>query len=75
MVDFIDLKDADHRRRVVDRLRAAAESDSVPVWVGAMSRLGLVELTRRRRGRTLSEIMTQSCTTCDGTGRVRQPRR
>jgi endogenous inhibitor of DNA gyrase (YacG/DUF329 family) len=42
----------------------------VPVWVGAMSRLGLVELTRQRRGPTLSEVMTQACATCGGAGRI-----
>jgi len=74
VVDFIDLKDGTHRRQVVDRLRAATANDSAPVWVGAMSRLGLVELTRKRRGPTLVEIMTRPCTACEGTGRARQPR-
>jgi Rne/Rng family ribonuclease len=73
VVDFIDLKEGAHRRQVVDRLRAAAADDSAPVWVGAMSRLGLVELTRKRRGPTLTEVMTRPCSACEGTGRVRQP--
>jgi ribonuclease G len=73
VVDFIDLKEGAHRHQVVDRLRASTADDSAPVWVGAMSRLGLVELTRRRRGPTLAEIMTKSCPTCDGAGRVRRP--
>ena len=72
VVDFIDLKEDAHRRQVVDRLRTAVASDSVPVWVGAMSRLGLVELTRKRRGPTLSEAMTRICAAWEGTGRVRQ---
>jgi ribonuclease G len=73
VVDFIDSKNAADRRRVVDRLRAATANDSAPVWVGAMSRLGLVELTRRRRGPTLAQIMTKACAGCEGTGRVRRP--
>ena len=72
VVDFIDLKEVAHRRRIVDRLRAVSARDPSPVWVGAMSRLGLVELTRRRRGPTLAEIMTRPCPACEGTGRVRQ---
>ena len=73
VVDFIDSEEGAHRRQVVDRLRAAAANDSAPVWVGAMSSLGLVELTRKRRGPTLAEVMTRPCTACEGTGRVRQP--
>lgn len=70
VVDFVDLKSGTARRQVVDRLRAAVADDPVPVWVGAMSRLGLVELTRQRRGPTLSEVMTQACATCGGAGRI-----
>jgi ribonuclease G len=73
VVDFIDLKEGAHRQQLLDRLRAGSAHDSAPVWVGAMSRLGLVELTRKRRGPTLSELMTRPCSACEGTGRVRQP--
>lgn len=70
IVDFIDLKDAAARHQVVERLRAAVADDPADVWVGGMSRLGLVELTRKRRGPTLQESMTQRCGECDGTGRI-----
>ena len=59
VIDFIDLRDAAARRRVIDRLRAAVKSDSAPCWVGGMSRLGLVEMTRRRRGPTLAAMLTE----------------
>ncbi|HTO85620.1 MAG TPA: ribonuclease E/G [Methylomirabilota bacterium] len=74
VIDFIDLKDPASRRRIVDRLRAAVAADSAPCWVGEMSRLGLVEMTRRRRGRPLEALLTKACGTCDGTGRVRHAR-
>lgn len=70
VVDFVDLKDVAGRRQVVDRLRAATACDSAPVWVGAMSRLGLVELTRKRRGPTLMDMLTRPCSACEGTGRI-----
>ena len=72
VIDFIDLRDQAARRRVVDRLRAAVAADSAPCWVGEMSRLGLVEMTRRRRGRTLGALLTAPCKICDATGRVRR---
>jgi ribonuclease G len=70
VVDFIDLKNAAARRQVVDCLRGATASDSAPVWIGSMSRLGLVELTRKRRGPTLLDMLTRPCPACEGTGRV-----
>lgn len=70
IVDFIDLKDATARLQVVERLRTAVADDPADVWVGGMSRLGLVELTRKRRGPTLQDILTKRCSGCDGSGRI-----
>jgi ribonuclease G len=70
VVDFVDLRDVAARRQVVERLRTRTAFDSAPVWVGAMSRLGLVELTRKRRGPTLRDMLTRPCPACEGTGRV-----
>ena len=56
VVDFIDLENRNKREQVLERLRAAAAIDPAIEWVGNMSRLGLVEILRRRRGATLSEM-------------------
>jgi ribonuclease G len=66
VVDFIDLRARDLRQRVTDALRAAVAGDPHPVWIGGMSRLGLVELTRQRRGPTLASRLLQACKTCGG---------
>jgi Rne/Rng family ribonuclease len=70
VVDFIDLRSGVLRKRVVDALRAAVAGDRHPVWVGAMSRLGLVELTRQRRGPTLAAQLMQECAACGARHRV-----
>ena len=70
VVDFIDLKNGPARGRVVEALRTALAGDPVPCWVGEMSRLGLVEMTRRRRGASLAETRTAACPACGGSGRV-----
>ncbi len=64
VVDFIDLRSRELRQEVVDALRQAVAADPHPVWVGAMSRLGLLELTRRRRGPALAARLMQDCATC-----------
>jgi len=43
---------------------------TIMAMVGAMSAFGLVEMTRRRRGRSLTESFAESCPACAGTGRV-----
>lgn len=56
VVDFIDLENRNKRDRVLERLRAAAAIDPAIEWIGNMSRLGLVEILRRRRGATLADM-------------------
>lgn len=56
VVDFIDIDNRNKREQVLQRLRDAAIIDPAIEWVGNMSRLGLVEILRRRRGRTLVEM-------------------
>jgi len=70
VVDFIDLRIRELRHQVVDALRAAVAGDPQPVWVGGMSRLGLVELTRQRRGPTLAARLLQDCKSCGSRHRL-----
>jgi len=56
VVDFIDLENRNKREQVLETLRMAAAIDPAIEWIGNMSRLGLVEILRRRRGATLAEM-------------------
>ena len=56
VVDFIDIDNRGKREQILERLREAAAIDPAIEWIGNMSRLGLVEILRRRRGRTLAEM-------------------
>jgi Ribonuclease G/E len=56
VVDFIDLENRNKRDQVLETLRGAAAIDPAIEWIGNMSRLGLVEILRRRRGATLAEM-------------------
>lgn len=56
VIDFIDLENRNKREQVLSTLREAVGIDPAIEWVGNMSRLGLVELLRRRTGPTLQEM-------------------
>jgi Ribonuclease G/E len=48
LIDFIDLKEERHREAVLARLREALRDDRAATEVLGFTRLGLVEMTRRR---------------------------
>jgi ribonuclease G len=70
VVDFIDMAQASARNRVVKALRDALQRDPMPCRIGSISRFGLLEMARRRRGRSLAEMLTVVCPQCGGAGRL-----
>ena len=56
VIDFVPLKDESCRRHVLDVLIEATHADPLGPHVVGYTRLGLVEVTRRRHGLSLLEI-------------------
>lgn len=70
VIDFIDMDTAEHRNRVFDALGEALEEDRTKTRVIEISKLGLVEMTRKNVSDSLMDVMSQDCPICGGTGRV-----
>ncbi|MBI3998012.1 MAG: Rne/Rng family ribonuclease [Armatimonadetes bacterium] len=73
LVDFIDMEQEEHRRRVVEALNAAVQRDRAKLHVIDLTALGLVEITRKRVYQDLEETMRSPCPYCEGRGRVLSP--
>jgi len=70
LVDFIDLARPQERQRLEEALRRAFRDDPAPVDIYPMSPLGIVQISRARRGRSLDALLTRPCPACAGSGRV-----
>lgn len=70
VLDFIDMSNARDRQRVIATLEKELHRDRTRTKICNISPLGLVEMTRKRTGETISEIVTESCPYCQGRGRV-----
>jgi Rne/Rng family ribonuclease len=68
VVDVIDLPHRGARARVLNALRAAVADDPSPVQVFTMSRFALVEISRKRSGPSLAEMLGRPCPGCAGAG-------
>jgi ribonuclease G len=77
VIDFIDMDEQVSRTQVVQRLSAELAKDRTRTRMSEMSRLGLVEITRKNVTDGLYGVLTERCPCCDGEGRVisRQTRR
>lgn len=77
IVDFIDLEESGSKQMLTNRLAAALERDRTKTRMSDISRLGLVEITRKNVTDGLYGVLTEPCPHCAGEGRVvsRQTRR
>ena len=73
LVDLIDVLRSRDRNKLMGALEQALRRDRNPTKIVDLTPLGLVEITRHRRGESLWRPMTQPCPHCQGMGRVKTP--
>lgn len=71
IIDFIDMEKAVNRKKVHDALSEAVRKDKARTNILHISELGLVEMTRKRKGENLLQLLCEPCPTCEGRGMVR----
>ena len=70
MVDFIDMRREKHQQALLARMKEALAGDRSPTTVEGITRLGLMEITRKRAHAQLHKALCVSCSYCTGTGGV-----
>ena len=59
LIDFIDMKEEADREALMKLLRERAENDPNGTEIVDITKLNLVEIVRRKKGRTLAEQLGQ----------------
>jgi len=70
VIDFIDMKKASNRHKVVQALESGVSRDRAKIRILPITRLGLVEMTRERKRESTVSLLTEECPECHGSGRV-----
>ena len=70
VVDFIDMKDEAHHQQLLDVMKALTKQDRAQVNVEGLTRLGLMEMTRKRVQAPLHKQLRTSCSYCSGNAEV-----
>lgn len=71
VIDFIDMDNTRDRVKVMNALEAALKHDRTRTRIVQLSPLGLVEMTRRREGESLRQILHSACPYCEGDGVIK----
>jgi ribonuclease G len=70
VIDFIDMEDEADKKKLMDHFQKSLERDRARTRVGKISSLGLIEITRKRTGESVTELITTVCPTCEGRARI-----
>ncbi|MBC6995478.1 Rne/Rng family ribonuclease [Neolewinella lacunae] len=70
VIDFIDMRDAEHRKEVASAMRKAMKNDRAQHTVLPLSKFGLMQITRQRVRPEVKITTAEKCPTCNGTGKI-----
>ncbi|MFC1842421.1 ribonuclease E/G [Candidatus Dependentiae bacterium] len=72
VIDFIDMAISEHRRQLIRTFeKTLRETDKFQSVVLKVSEFGLVQMTRKRSGKTLIQQLTVNCPCCAGSGNIK----
>jgi ribonuclease G len=71
LIDFIDMNDDSHKRRVLSSLELATDKDRAKINVHNFTALGLIEMTRKRTRESLEHVLCGECPVCKGRGSIK----
>ncbi|MGH7493713.1 MAG: Rne/Rng family ribonuclease [bacterium] len=70
VVDFIDMTDHRFRKRLSEEFRRELRKDRAQTNISPISEFGLIEMTRERVRPSILFSYSETCPTCEGTGRL-----
>jgi len=71
LIDFIDMLEPDHKRRVLHALEVNMAKDRAKSNIHGFTALGLIEMTRKRTRESLEHLLCGECPACKGRGSIK----
>ncbi len=71
IVDFIDMEKRESRETVFQALVEVLKKDRIKTFVYPISEIGLVQITRKRTRHNVTNLLTEICPNCDGSGYIK----
>lgn len=70
IIDFIDMNQEEHRQAIVDELEQLIRKDRTKTLIMGWTKLGLLEITRKKVRESVDYQLGGICPSCGGSGRI-----
>ncbi|WP_245612703.1 Rne/Rng family ribonuclease [Kosmotoga pacifica] len=74
VIDFIDMKSDEARQKVIERLSEELKKDKARSYIMGFTKLGLLEMTRKRSTAAIGSKIYSNCPICKGVGLIEAPK-
>jgi ribonuclease G len=68
IIDFIDMEKKSNQEKVFNALKEAVQKDRSKTYILPLSEMGLIQMTRKRIRKPLTQILCEPCFYCEGEG-------
>ncbi|MBO8160119.1 MAG: Rne/Rng family ribonuclease [Thermosipho sp. (in: Bacteria)] len=73
IIDFIDMEDENDKKQVLEKIKEEIKKDKSKIEIFGFTKLGLLELSRKRTVKSFFELSTIHCPICNGIGLILAP--
>lgn len=70
IIDFVELREEKNKRLLARRLKELLARDRARNSLSQFTELGIIEMTRQRKGQSTFALLSQQCECCKGLGRI-----
>ncbi len=71
LIDFIDMKKQENKEIIIKSMQQAFGEEACHINIHGFTKLGILEMSRKKSGRSLSKLLTESCPYCSGKGYIK----
>ena len=71
IVDLIDMKDKKNKEKLIQEAKKIFREKGLNIKVYGITSLGLLEMTRKREGKSLLKTISELCPSCNGSGHIK----
>ncbi|MFN7064878.1 MAG: Rne/Rng family ribonuclease [Aquificaceae bacterium] len=71
LIDFIDMEKQESKELVIKNLQSAFEEEVCSITIHGFTKLGILEVSRKRTGRSITTLLTDPCPYCSGKGHIK----
>lgn len=70
LIDFINMETHDARKKVLEVLREELKKDHQYTQIFGFTKLGFVEMTRKKQRLSMDDLLNEKCSVCNGKGKI-----